>query len=274
MADQVPGHPAKTEAHQQGLLLGHEAREKEDPFAPEHVPIIAATAGVLDAQLDVGVEVFQARGAPEGGQGVLGADAEDAGDLRQRPGPEQGRGFVVLGEHQVRVVSLETKLDAVQELDLELDPGGDPLLGELLEGPQRVLQGQDAVDDHEQPRLPARGELARQRLHLVRLPQHLAPFQQDRLALGRELHPVAAPVEERQPELLFEPLHLVADRRGDLVELGGGPGKTAGAHHRVEGQQGVEVELHFQEFRTSLAKKFAFFEGASRSKNTVRGTLR
>jgi len=170
--------------------------------------------------------------------------AQNAFDLRKFLGLQRGLGLVVLHQHQVRVVALEAVLDASQEFHLDLEASRDALVSECLERRQGRFGWQDAVDDHQQPRLPALGELLRQRLDVASLGQQPSSLGQDRLARCGELDAVTRAVEDGHTELPLELAHLVADCGLDLVQPLCRAGEPAAAHHRIESFEAIQVESH------------------------------
>ncbi len=119
--------------------------------------------------------------------------------------------FVVLHQHQIRVVSFEAILHALEKLHLDLNTSWDALLGQHFQCGERRFERQDAVDDDRQPRLPSFRELSRQRLKRHRVGKHSFTFREYCLSGRRQPDAIAIAVEQLETELPLELSQLVAD---------------------------------------------------------------
>jgi hypothetical protein len=63
---------------------------------------------------------------------------------------------------------------------------------------------------------------------------------------GGQMGTLAAPVEDQDVELVFEPAHGVGERGGHLAQFGGRRGKAAAPGDRVQDSQRIEREGHVQ----------------------------
>src|SRR6266404_4952790 len=114
---EVCGHPAKTNPHGESSFLGGKVRQIKHAFAAEHVPIVALIAGVLHRQLHVFMQLIEGdRGFAR--QWVGRSHAQYTQNLGKRFRQQLRTRLVVLDEHQIRVVSFEAILHALEKFHL------------------------------------------------------------------------------------------------------------------------------------------------------------
>src|ERR1700724_4725129 len=130
--------------------------------------------------------------------------------------------FVVLHQHQIRIVSLETVLHALEEFYLQLDASRNALLGQHLQGGERRLERKNAVDDDREACFPSFRELARQRLERHRMGEYSLAFRQYRLSGRRQPNAIPVSIQQLEAQLPLELSQLIADGRLNAMQLLGG----------------------------------------------------
>jgi len=224
----VTRHPAEPQTKSQRILLGHEVGQEKHPLPAKHVSVIATLAGVLDRQLDVLLQVRK-RQPSTARQRMSWRDAKNGLDLRQRIDLQVITWLVVLDQHEIGLVPLEAVLHAVQELDLDLNACRNTLIGHGLQGSERRLRRQDAIDNDEQARFPPCCQLSRQAPETLCLGQQSPPFCQHDFTCRRQTHAIPAAIEQREAQLLLELLDPVAQCGLGAVQFGSSPGESPGA---------------------------------------------
>ena len=159
--NEVQRHPAETNAHQERLFLRIMARKIEGALAAKQVAVKSLfLTRVLHGKLDVLLQLRQ-RHALRLRERVRTSRTQDAVHRRKRFLEQIRTGGVVRDQHQVPVFFLEARLNASQELHLDLNFGRYTCRGERSHRRECRVEWQDAVDDDCQRRFPFLGELPR-----------------------------------------------------------------------------------------------------------------
>ena len=102
----------------------------------------------------------------------------------------------------------------------------------------------DRVDADSKLGFEAACHAAHSPFEVVGRAQQSAAFVEQFASGGCELRARSSAIEEQHIEITLEFAHGVGERRRHLAERGRCRGKTALAHDRVEGLEGVEGESH------------------------------